>query len=122
MIGVYSSEDEIERVVSGFETCTTGATDFHHREHLTVAAWYLQKFSRDEALERMRAGLRRFIEHHGVDPKKYSEDVTVFWIDAVGTQLAEMESEPQLVAKVNQIISKFSSPAHTPAARVAAEE
>jgi len=108
-MNLYESEEEIERVVRGFETCATAAADFHHREHLTVVVWYLQTLSPPEALARMRAALLRFIDHHGVDPKKYSEEITVFWVDAVARQLAEMGSEPQLVEKCNQILLKFGS-------------
>ena len=115
---MYDSEQEIERLVRDFESCVIAKTDFHHREHLTVAVWYLQTLSRGEAVDRMRAGLLRFIEHHGVDPKKYSEEVTVFWVDAVASRLEGMGSETQLLEKVNQIILSFSSTAHTPAARV----
>jgi hypothetical protein len=118
MSRLYESEVEIEQAVRGFETCATPAADFHHREHLTVAVWYLQTLSRAEAVDRMRAGLLRFIEHHGVDPKKYSEEVTVFWVDAVASRLEGMGSETQLLEKVNQIILSFSSTARTPAARV----
>ena len=126
---MYDSEEEIERVVRGFETCATPAADFHHREHLTVAVWYLQTLSRAEAVNAMRAALLRFIEHHGVDPKKYSEAVTVFWIDAVASQLEGMGSETQLVEKCNQIILMCeqvspgsNSTARKPAAPVAAAE
>jgi len=119
---MYDSEQEIERLVRDFESCAIAKTDFHHREHLTVAVWYLQTLSRGEAVDRMRAGLLRFIEHHGVDPKKYSEEVTVFWVDAVASRLEGMGSETQLLEKVNQIILSFSSTARTPAARVEDEE
>jgi hypothetical protein len=118
MSRLYESEVEIEQAVRGFETCATPAADFHHREHLGVAVWYLQTLSRAEAVDRMRAGLLRFIEHHGVDPKKYSEEVTVFWVDAVASRLEGMGSETQLLEKVNQIILSFSSTARTPAVRV----
>jgi hypothetical protein len=118
MSRLYESEVEIEQAVRGFETCATPAADFHHREHLTVAVWYLQTLSRAEAVDRMRAGLLRFIEHHGVDPKKYSEEVTVFWVDEVASRLEGMGSETQLLEKVNQIILSFSSTARTPAVRV----
>ena len=122
MTRLYETEQEIELVVRGFETCATAAADFHHREHLVVAVWYLQTLSREEAVEAMRAALFRFIEHHGVDPKKYSEEVTVFWVEAVASQLEVMGSETQLVDKTNQIISRFSSTARKPAAPVAAAE
>lgn len=115
----YDTEAEIEQVVRGFETCTTAKEEFHHREHLTVAVWYLQTLGREEAVERMRTGLKRFLNHHGVDPKKYSEEVTVFWVDAIASHL-ERGSETLLVEKVNQILLNFSSTARTPASQAEA--
>ena len=100
----YQSEIEIENVVRGFETCTTDKTAFKHREHLTVAVWYVQTLGREAALERMRAGLLRFLDHHQVDPKKYSESITVFWIDRVVHRLSELEPEVSLVEKCNRVI------------------
>jgi hypothetical protein len=119
---LYESEAEIEQVVRGFETCATAKTDFHHREHLTVAVWYLQTLSRAETVERMRAGLLRFLDHHGVDRKKYSEEVTVFWVDAVASRLEEIGADASLLQKCNQVIEVFvSSTARTPASRAEAE-
>ena len=122
---MYDSEAEIAAVVRGFETCTTPAAEFHHREHLTVAVWYLQKLSREEALSAMRAGLFKFIEHHGVDPKKYSEEVTVFWIDAIASRLEGMNADLGLVAKCNQVLDDLAavnSPVRKPAAPTADAE
>src|SRR5689334_13235749 len=119
---MYDSEEEIERLVRDFESCAIAAADFHHREHLVVAVWYLQTLSPPEAVARMRASLLRFLDHHEVDPKKYSEEVTVFWIREIASQLEEMGSETQLVDKTSQIISRFSSTARKPAAPVAAAE
>ena len=118
MSELYESDEDIERVVRGFETCATVKTDFHHREHLTVAVWYLQTLSREETVDTMRLGLLRFIDHHGVDPKKYSEEVTVFWVDAVASQLEEMAPETPLLDKCNQIISTLNQPVRKPASRV----
>lgn len=101
----YQSEDEIEKVVRGFEACETGADDFHHREHLAVAVWYLQTMERDAALERMRAGLLRFLGHHGVDKGKYSETVTVFYIDKIAEQLNQMGPDVSVVEKCNTILA-----------------
>jgi hypothetical protein len=119
---MYDSEEEIERLVRDFESCSIAKTDFHHREHLVVAVWYLQTLSRSDAVSRMRAGLLRFLEHHGVDRKKYSEEVTVFWVDAVASRLEEMGSEALLVEQVNQIVLSFNATTRTPGARVEDEE
>lgn len=101
---LYETKQEIEQVVHGFETCATPAGDFHHREHLTVAVWYLQTLTLEEAVDRMREALYRFIDHHGVDPKKYSEEITVFWIREVAKHLEGINTEASLVEKCNRII------------------
>lgn len=119
---MYDSEEEIGRLVRDFESCAIPAADFHHREHLTVAVWYLQTLSRAETVDRMRTALLRFLDHHGVDRKKYSEEITVFWVDAVASRLEEMTSDAPLLEKCNQVVAGFvSSTAHTPAAQAEAE-
>jgi hypothetical protein len=100
-----NSEHEIEQVVRGFETCETGASEFKHKDHLVVAVWYVHNLGREAALERMRAGLLRFIEHHGVDPKKYSETITRYWIERVDQRLNELGSDVSIVEKCNQILA-----------------
>jgi len=119
---LYQSEKEIEQVVSGFEACTTAAADFHHPEHLTVAVWYLQTLSPPAAVARMRTALLQFVDHHGVDRKKYREEVTVFWVDAIASALEEMGSDAPLLDKCNRVISRFSATTRRPAAPVATEE
>jgi hypothetical protein len=115
---MYDSQEKIERLVRDFESCAIQAADFHHREHLIVTVWYLQTLSRAEVVERMRSGLLRFLDHHGVDRKKYSEEVTVFWVDAIASQLEGISADASLVDKCNRIVTNFSSTARTPASRV----
>lgn len=101
----YQSEAEIRKVVHGFEACETGADDFRHPDHLVVAVWYLHAMGRDAALDRMRTGLLRFLEHHEVDTGKYSEEITVFWIDKISEKLSELEPDVSLVEKCNTILA-----------------
>ncbi|HYV84144.1 MAG TPA: hypothetical protein VE931_11540 [Pyrinomonadaceae bacterium] len=101
----YESEDEIEQVVRGFETCETGADDFHHAQHLAVAVWYVHTLNRDAALDRMRAGLVRFLDHHGVEKGKYSETVTAFYIDKIAEKLNELGPQGSIVEKCNAVLA-----------------
>jgi len=101
----YKSEEEIENVVRGFETCETGADDFHHSEHLAVAVWYLHTMDRDAALERMRAGLLRFLNHYEGDTSKYSEPITVFYIDKIVEKLGQLGTEASIVEKCNAVLA-----------------
>ncbi|HEU0048360.1 MAG TPA: hypothetical protein VFQ43_12235, partial [Nitrososphaera sp.] len=101
----YQSETEIEDLVRAFEACQIDKTEFRHRHHLSVAVWYVEMFGREAALDRMREGLLRFLDHHGVDQKKYSEAITVFWINRVAEKLNELEPEISLVEKCNVILA-----------------
>lgn len=100
----YKSDTEIENVVRAFEACEIDKDEFKHRQHLTVAVWYVQNLGREAALERMRAGLFRFLDHHQVNPEKYSEAITVFWIEQVARRLSELGTEISFVEKCNRII------------------
>lgn len=100
----YQSDTEIENVVRAFETCETGPDEFKHREHLVVAVWYVEMLGREAALERMRAALLRFLDHHEVDRKIYSEEITVFWIDRVAERLNELGTDISLAEKCNRIV------------------
>jgi hypothetical protein len=101
----YQSEADIENVVRGFESCETGADDFAHPEHLVVAVAYLHVMDRDEALARMRAGLLRFLQHYEGHTGKYSEEITVFWIDNIAEKLKELGPDVSLVEKCNTILA-----------------
>ena len=124
---MYRSESEVEQVVRGFETCATDKSAFKHREHLTVAVWYLQTMDTSAAVERMRTGLLRFVDHHRVPREKYSEEVTVFWIELIAEKLRECAPNTSLVEKCNYVIKNtdktdFIPRAHKPASRAAIEE
>jgi hypothetical protein len=112
----YQNIDEIEAVVRGFEDCRTGRDDFTHAGHLTVAAWYLHNCTFEQAAARMRAGLFRFLDHHGVGQKKYNETITLFWLKVVdafaleqsgagrGTTNEQKLSDAQFVSLANALI------------------
>jgi hypothetical protein len=102
----YKSEAEIEAVVRGFEGCTTDKEAFTHRQHLTVAVWYLRN-SPERALEKMRNGLLRFLSHHQVDPGKYKEDVTVAWMDLTKTTLGKLPAHLSLVEVTNAVLDRL---------------
>jgi hypothetical protein len=102
----YRTADEIRAVVSGFEDCTTPAAQFDHRAHVTVAFTYLHLFqlSVPEATARMRLGLHRFLDHHGVDSRKYNETITQFWIKLVRAALAQADTSCPSTDLANEIV------------------
>lgn len=103
----YRSEQEIEAVVAGFEQCTTAKDGFNHLSHLTVAIYYLRTLSNDEAVAKMRAGLFRFLDHHGIDRGKYNEELTRNWFNLVRQVIQQTGSNDSLVTITNNVLDKL---------------
>ena len=103
----YETEAEIESVVQGLESCTTGKDDFPHRKHLAVAVWYLRNSSVEQALVKMRSSLLRFLDHHGVDREKYKEELTRAWIMLVQNELEKLDPNLPFVTITNTVVDRF---------------
>jgi hypothetical protein len=102
----YTAEAEIEEVVRRFESCEYATEEFFHARHLTVAAWYFLQFDGPVARERMRAGLVKFISHHG--RHGFNETITEFWLRMVEDQIrATRGTGRKPVAIVNEIVSRL---------------
>ena len=110
----YHTDDEIIAVVNGFENCTTPKDQFTHQSHLTVATYYLCNSTADESFAKMRSGLLRFLNHHGVDPAKYNDHVTWAWIEQVQSVIEQMDDEASLVTIMNAVLQRLSCYQLTP--------
>lgn len=105
--GFYKDVREIEAVVKGFESCTTAKDDFTHRSHLTVAGYYLHSSNEPDATQRMRTGLHRFLDYHGVGREKFHETLTVFWIRTVSAFLGPLDRKLTLLEKTNAVVGSL---------------
>jgi hypothetical protein len=106
----YQTEREIKAVVQGFESCSTAKDEFKHREHLTVAVWYLRNSTPDQAFEKMRSGLFRFLDHHGVDRAKYKEALTLSWLKLIQSVIEQMNPDLSLPAVTNIVLARLGDP------------
>ena len=102
---IYRTADEVEEVVSRFESCAFAPEEFDHPAHLLVALCYLRESSEAEALTRMRAGLQRFIAHHRLSGV-YNETITRFWIRRVRALLDGAARERPLADLANEVIAR----------------
>jgi hypothetical protein len=101
------TREEIEDVVHRFESCSYTPEEFVHARHLTVAAWCFATMESEAAREKMRAGLRRFIAHHGKNG--YHVTLTEFWLERVGKLVTELrEGKKGLVPLVNSVVERCS--------------
>jgi hypothetical protein len=75
--------------------------EFSHRAHIRMAWLYLRMHEREEALQKIRAGLRHLTEAHD-HSRKYHETLTVFWTKQIGLameQTPEIEDFEALIAQ-----------------------
>lgn len=103
--GLVPEGASASEVVRKFENCEYGLEEFTHARHLTVGCWYLSNCAREEALARMRAGLQRFIAHHGKDG--YHETITRFWMELLDSYLRSLPVGMPLDKKVTAAITRY---------------
>ena len=102
----FQSEDEIEKVVRGFEACQTDADNFRHprspRSGRLVCAHDGSRFGtrshalRLVALSRSSWGGQREVQRN----------CTVFWIDKIAAKLNELGPNVSLVEKCNTVLGR----------------
>lgn len=96
---------EIREVVCKFEACEFSPQEFHHRDHLTVIACYLEELPVRAALERMRTALKKFTAYHKA--KGYNETITRFWVAKV-TQIMASEGDdpplPEIIERIHTVL------------------
>jgi hypothetical protein len=81
-----------ETFLRQFETATLPRDQWHHREHIRTAYLYLTRYSFEEALQRMRAGIKALNAAHGTPEtpaRGYHETMTQAWIRLVCSALRE---------------------------------
>ena len=102
----YNSEEEIQKVVQGFEFCITGKDNFSHQDHLAVAVWYLRQ-DEEQAVNLMRASLHRFLDHYDCRAN-YHETLTRFWILLVQRALAGASPNLTLLDATNAVVGQLN--------------
>ena len=106
---LYVNDEEVLEVVRRFESCEFAPDEFRHRLHLAVALVYLLDTPYPAALERVRLGLKRFIEHHGLSGV-YHETLTVFWTRRVLAFVERADRARGLAALANELCETCADP------------
>jgi hypothetical protein len=104
---LYEAETDLQAIVEGFERCNLKLDKFTHARHLSLATYYLTKFPFHEALVRMRAGLQRFIAHHG--KQGYHETITRFWMELISGFLNGILPDTAVTERANEVVARYGS-------------
>jgi hypothetical protein len=106
----YKTNEEIEALVTAFESATISRDDWKHAEHMIVALYYLERHDFDTASTKMRDGIFNLLRNgFGLDLTKempYHETMTIFWMRTVAAFNASKNGTPA-VEKVREMVERF---------------
>jgi hypothetical protein len=74
---------DIDDLAARFQSCTIPKTEWTHAAHLTVGLWHVHEYGPDDALARLRRGIRRLNESHGgvnTATDGYHETITAAYV------------------------------------------
>src|SRR5690349_11412367 len=92
---ILRSMDNDTEFIEKFEAQSWPPERWRHRDHVRLAYLYLRKFPFDQALERIRTGIKTHNAAHGVpdhDTSGYHETMTAAWLTLVDAVLQEYGS------------------------------
>lgn len=75
-----------DRVAEAFASLALTKPEWTHQAHLRVGLWHVLHFGEDEAMERLREGITRLNEKHGVantESGGYHESITWFYVRTI---------------------------------------
>jgi hypothetical protein len=109
---LHENADAVLRLVAAFEKRTLPKAEWTHGAHLTMGYWYAAHFAPEEALDRVRAGILRLNEAHGVvttPTSGYHETITRAYMRLLQAQLAEDQEGGEWHDRVNRALERFGA-------------
>lgn len=101
------SQQDIEKLIEGFQTQSLRQEDWTHEAHLVVAAHYLATYPSHDALIYLRSGIISLNISMGVEntPQRgYHETLTCFYHWAVEQFLLDQDAKLSLVDCCNRLL------------------
>ena len=99
--------DDLGDFAARFVGCTLPREEWTHAAHLAVGAWHVHRYGADEALTRLRTGIRRLNESHGTvnsATSGYHETVTRANVRLLSQFLAACPASLPLTARVERLL------------------
>jgi hypothetical protein len=98
---------DVDGLAARFVAATLPHAEWTHRAHLMVGAWHVQRYGLEEALARLRIGIRRLNDAHGTPNSPtsgYHETVTRAYVQLLAAFLASRPTEMPLAARLASLV------------------
>jgi hypothetical protein len=107
---LYDDAASVLRLVASFENRTLPKAQWTHGAHLTMGFWYAAHLPPEAALDRIRAGILRLNEAHGVvttPTSGYHETITRAYMRLIGAHLAEDGAGGEWHERMNRVLERL---------------
>jgi hypothetical protein len=108
----YDDTASVLRLVEAFEDRTLPKARWTHAAHLTMGIWYAAHLPPEAALDRIRAGILRLNEAHGVVTTPtggYHETITRAYMRLIGAHLVEDGDGGEWPERVNRLLERLGA-------------
>ena len=99
--------DDALRLGARFEACAIPAKAWTHAAHMTVGLWHVERYGPEDALARLRRGIRRLNESHGgvnSETRGYHETITAAYVTLLAQFLDGRENGESLGDAVTRLL------------------
>ena len=97
----------LDALVEGFLSCTLPRAEWTHAAHLRVGAWHVHHYGAEEALERLRRGIRALNDSHGTantETSGYHETITAAYVRLLAVFLASFDGAVSVERRVHALL------------------
>ena len=99
--------NDIDDFEARFQTFTLRKDEWSHHAHLVVGVWHIDRYGADEALTRLRSGIRRLNESFGGEntaASGYHETITAAYVILLSQFLDRRDAGVPLAHVVAQVL------------------
>jgi hypothetical protein len=106
-------ERSVEDLVAHFTACTLPASEWTHTAHLRVGLWHVEQYGPDEALHRLRSGIRKLNESHGnqnTPTSGYHETITEAYVRLIAAFLDASDAAASTDERASALLASAIAP------------
>ncbi len=104
----WTSDAQLDDFVLRFRERTLPKSEWTHAAHLSVGTWHVDRYGVDEAVERLRRGIRALNDSHGTantDSSGYHETITRAYAHLIAEFLGACTEKNSLAARVEALLA-----------------
>jgi hypothetical protein len=103
-----ASDTDLDELARRFAACASPKSEWTHLAHLRVGAWHVARFGAEEAVARLRVGIRKLNDSHGTvnsATSGYHETITRAYVALLAEHLGRGAVATPLGGRVEALLA-----------------